>query len=54
MKDQHKHNTDAYLDMKSLIFFYLFLQVLIKNTLGLQAMQRGGVTFTLEEAAEMK
>lgn len=39
----------AYLDMKSLVFFNLFLQVLIKNILGLQAMLWGGVSFTLQE-----
>lgn len=38
----------AYLDMKSLILLYLFLQVLVKNILGLQAVLRGGVTFGLE------
>lgn len=44
-----KHRVAAYLDVKSLIFFYLFLQVLIKNTLGLQAVLWRRVSFTLEE-----
>lgn len=44
-----KHSVAAYLDVQSLIFFNLFLQVLIKNTLGLQAVLWRRVSFTLEE-----
>lgn len=47
-----KHRVAAYLDVQSLIFFDLFLQVLIKNTLGLQAVLWRRVSFTLEEIGE--
>lgn len=48
MTGRYKCVTSAYLDMKSLVLLYLFLQVLVKNVLGLQAVLWGRVPFGLE------